>query len=203
LRHDVDFDLECALNIAMLETEMGIYSHFFFLSSSPYYSLDSKEVRNRIERISELGHVIGLHYDASKERTESFETQKKFLEDSTGIPINIFSQHNPSLNGFDREISPELAVDVMNLNIEFKPIYMSDSNMRPRRNFNLAFQKEANIHLLLHPEYWILEISDFEDFEQSMMLRLPKDKIEQFSQHINLMKLTLRDRELLDLENRL
>lgn len=201
LRHDVDFDLECALELAIREFEMGIKSHFFFLSNSPYYQLESKEVKNRIKEIGNLGHVIGLHYDASKEKGESFEIQKSTLEDSLEISIKLFSQHNPSINGFSRNISHKSATDVMELNKNFKPIYMSDSNMSPRRNFHSTLQDQDNIHLLLHPEYWVLDISNFKDFEQSMFSRLPENLKENFSHHLRLMKNTLRDREFLDLEN--
>ena len=201
LRHDVDFDLACALELAIREFEMEIKSHFFFLSSSPYYELESKEVKNRIKEISNLGHVIGLHYDASKEKEESFEIQKSTLEDCLEISIKLFSQHNPSINGFSRNISHKSATDVMQLNKNFKPIYMSDSNMSPRRNFHSTFQDEDNIHLLLHPEYWVSEILNFKDFERFMFSRLPENLNENFSEHLSLMKNTLRDRESLDLEN--
>ena len=54
LRHDVDFSLDCALEIAKIEREIGINSSYYFLLSSDSYNIFSKENQKIIREISEM-----------------------------------------------------------------------------------------------------------------------------------------------------
>jgi len=57
LRHDVDKKIENALEIAQIENEMGIKSSFYFRYSKAVFDPEI------IEKISNLEHEIGYHYE--------------------------------------------------------------------------------------------------------------------------------------------
>lgn len=63
IRHDIDFSLEKALEIAQLEYNMGVKSTYFVLISSPFYNLYSDANSVIIKSILGYGHKIGLHFD--------------------------------------------------------------------------------------------------------------------------------------------
>jgi len=64
LRHDVDYSLEKALELARFEKSIGIQSTYFLLLSSDLYNIASKKSLNYINEIIGLGHEIGLHFDS-------------------------------------------------------------------------------------------------------------------------------------------
>lgn len=43
---------------------MGVKKTYFFMRSSPAYNLMSRHSRVALQKIIEMGHEIGLHYDA-------------------------------------------------------------------------------------------------------------------------------------------
>ena len=61
--HDIDFSVKEAYKIALIEKDMGIKANYFFMLSSNTYNPLSNENRSYIERISNLGHEISLHFD--------------------------------------------------------------------------------------------------------------------------------------------
>ena len=67
-RHDVDFDLDCAVQMARAEAERGIVSIFYLLPRSPDYNLFSDYGADIIEEIKDLGHRIGVHVDLGMPR---------------------------------------------------------------------------------------------------------------------------------------
>lgn len=74
IKHDVEDKIDLALKSAILENELGIqsiyYVHGFFLDSD--YSIDI------LKKISQLGHVIGYHYDVLDQNDGDYN---KALED--------------------------------------------------------------------------------------------------------------------------
>ena len=63
LRHDVDFDIEAAYRLAMIEAEYNIRSTFFFLTTCHTYNLLSLPNRIKLYEMVKLGFEIGLHFD--------------------------------------------------------------------------------------------------------------------------------------------
>lgn len=68
LRHDIDHDIECAYEMALAESKMGVRSTYYVLTTdtATHWWAD----RNRREsglkmllEMQEMGHEIGLHYD--------------------------------------------------------------------------------------------------------------------------------------------
>ena len=61
LRHDVDFSLEMALDLARINAAMGISGTFFVLLRSQVYNLLSEESLDCIDQILILGQNLGFH----------------------------------------------------------------------------------------------------------------------------------------------
>ena len=87
LRHDIDFSVEAAHKMAVLEYELGIKASYFFLFSDGYYNPIGRSERPLIEEIVGMGHDIGLHFDWSfierngkKDIHRLFKSQRSILE---------------------------------------------------------------------------------------------------------------------------
>ena len=90
IRHDIDFDIKLAHDMALIENELGIVSTFFFLTSCHSYNVLSKESRLLIMKINEMGHEIGLHFDPTlyKENLQTHvESEAKILSLASGVEI--------------------------------------------------------------------------------------------------------------------
>ena len=55
LRHDIDFSLEKALDIAKLENQLGVFSTFFILLSTDFYNINSIKSLEILKNIIRLG----------------------------------------------------------------------------------------------------------------------------------------------------
>ncbi|MBO5424652.1 MAG: hypothetical protein J6A25_03980, partial [Lachnospiraceae bacterium] len=66
MRHDVDMDLEKAVQLARLERTLGVKATYYVLISSDFYNIYSKRNIEMIKEIQSLGHTIGLHYDEQR-----------------------------------------------------------------------------------------------------------------------------------------
>ena len=63
LRHDIDYSLQQAVELAELETEEGVQSTWFVLLRTDFYNVFSKSGTEALQHIRSLGHEIGLHFD--------------------------------------------------------------------------------------------------------------------------------------------
>lgn len=101
-RHDVDFSTDCARRIAELEAELGVSAVQFFLVHTEMYNVRSRAAAADIRRIAELGHEIGLHFDATScaDEEEAMDAGVRrecaILEDVAGQEIRMVSFHRPA-----------------------------------------------------------------------------------------------------------
>ena len=63
LRHDIDFCLSAAYDLASFESKKGLRASYFLLLSSNNYNLLSEDSRDFPKKLIDLGHEVGLHYD--------------------------------------------------------------------------------------------------------------------------------------------
>ena len=68
LRHDVDFDIESAYDMAVEENRLGICSTYYILrTDTASFSWSKKGAADRgikmMKIMQDMGHEIGLHYD--------------------------------------------------------------------------------------------------------------------------------------------
>ena len=163
LRHDVDFSLDYALEMAKKEAKNGIKSTYFVLLHSPFYNpFDKKNISN-IKDIAKLGHEIGLHYDSSffpkssKKETELIKKEIRLLEDISGKKIISVAQHIPSETrkiyadlkkaGLTSAQSPEMLKSLK---------YISDSGHYWREGCMCQHvNKYDRLQILTHPIWWV------------------------------------------------
>ena len=63
LRHDIDFDLEKAVELARVENRLDLRATYFVLVRTAFYNVFSADSTQRIRELLALGHRLGLHFD--------------------------------------------------------------------------------------------------------------------------------------------
>lgn len=66
LRHDVDHDLDAALEMGWWEQRQGCRATFFLLHTAPYWEADER-LTDKALQLQDWGHEIGLHVNALTE----------------------------------------------------------------------------------------------------------------------------------------
>tara|TARA_R110000772_G_scaffold229342_1_gene340205 strand:- start:657 stop:1424 length:768 start_codon:yes stop_codon:yes gene_type:complete len=163
IRHDVDFSIRAALDIARIEASLGIYAHYYVLLRTEFYNLCSPTDWQIVREILELGHEVGLHFDASQydQDIESLEVAAErectILEAILEHPVTTISFHRPAeaLLGLDRKLASRLHAYQPQFFSEIA--YCSDSQGAFRFGHPLdheAFLEGKAMQLLTHPIWW-------------------------------------------------
>ena len=102
LRHDVEFDISRAFELAKIESKHNVKSTFFFQVYSAAYNSLSPINKNMIKQIKDFGHDIGLHLYVSdlidgnwSKLYKEIDIQKIIFEKGLEMDCNIFSYHRP------------------------------------------------------------------------------------------------------------
>lgn len=161
LRHDVDISLEHALKVAQMEYDHNLHSTFFILLHSQFYNALTKKNISIIQKISELGHEIGLHYDTSvlpksiSNARLQIANEVKILENISGQKIMSITQHNPTTSA---KLNPKLIsgfLDAMHNSLTKSANYISDSVQNWRKGCMCNHVgKHAKLQILTHPIWW-------------------------------------------------
>lgn len=173
LRHDIDNDLSAALRMAQLEAELGINSTYFLMLRSPLYNVFGRENRLRVEKIIDLGHEIGLHYDQGFDEKRGFSidrTQKALhfeaaiLSQELGIKISAVSFHQPGQTVLEAKLTTDPLVNTYDKVTLSDFMYFSDSNrIFPFEKYlsscgrSLRTDTPSKIQLLTHPMWWVYD----------------------------------------------
>lgn len=160
LRHDVDFSVSKAEEIAELDHQAGVQSTFFVLLTTPYYNpLDEANLKI-LSRIIAMGHEIGLHYDCSgfdalafDEQYRRIQTLAACLGSHLGIEVRALAQHKPAASavhpdfpGYVDSYSPAFFKDIA---------YISDSRMLFRvKDVYAFFREHPRCQAVFHPIWW-------------------------------------------------
>ena len=158
IRHDIDFDLNCALKLAEIENEMGIVSTFFVLVRTDNYNIFSSKSSKILNLIKGLGHEIGLHFDASF-YNDNFnyyaEKEATILSDLIDKEVKSIALHNPSINNLYPEFpSFNDAYSKKYFNPDF---YLSDAcfDFRGKNCSDFVENiKYDSLQISLHPEHY-------------------------------------------------
>jgi len=100
-RHDVEFSPDIALEMAKIEARNGVQATYFVQLHSEYYNVLERYNTEILIKIKQLGHHIGLHFDAhyyninSEKELEQYILQDKiYFETVFNIELDTFSFHN-------------------------------------------------------------------------------------------------------------
>ncbi len=157
LRHDIDFSLEQAEKICIIENNLGIKSTYFILLNSLTYNPQEKEHFRVLEFIIDSGHRIGLHIEYCNDFHNNLCKQLKILELITGTVIKCFSLHNPDPQVI-KKLNDTSSNDIINVYDDkfTKDIaYISDSNQRTPcicTFMNNEYMRDTQV--LTHPLWW-------------------------------------------------
>lgn len=160
LRHDIDFSVAKAEEMAAFDYQAGVQSTFFVLLTTPYYNpLDEGNLRI-LKRIIDLGHEIGLHYDCSgfdaltsAEQYRRIQCLAACLGSHLDIQIRAIAQHKPAAAAMHPEFSGYM--DPYNHPFFRDAAYISDSRMRFRAKDVYAFFRDnPRCQAVLHPIWW-------------------------------------------------
>ena len=174
LRHDLDHSIRSAVVLAEIEAELGLQATYFVLVGCDFYNLLSSESRAHIARITELGHEIGLHYEAphyvGAEGRQRLATSIALLADLAGHPIRSASQHIPIDNDF-LDLSGYIDQEAYEARFTKGAMtYISDSLMRWRQATpHDLLDSRSSFQLLTHPMKWV---ADFSDMDQALAFAL-------------------------------
>jgi len=182
-RHDIDFSPHRAVALAKIENSKNLKATYFVWLHSPMYHFFEKEITDIFKKILDLGHDIGLHFDAGfygllseNELEQNLIWEKQILENTVGKKINVFSYHDPGFafpNYSDYSIN-DLAelyphyfkssigglINTYGKHFRETVSYCSDSNgyWRFRRLKDVLNSPEDEIkflQVLTHPEWWV------------------------------------------------
>ena len=160
LRHDVDYSLEAAFEMARIEKNLGITSTYFVLASCEVYDLHEEKNANWLRKISDLGHEIGLHFEPRKYRSynrsvkETFRIETNRLETISGKKVVSIARHNE----WDRDPFASIK-GYINAN---HPYWRSDLFVHDSCRawatleglFMLINNPPRTVQLLVHPDNW-------------------------------------------------
>lgn len=165
LRHDVDYSLEKALDMARLEKENNFHATYFILVRTDYYYLYNETNIGILLEIGRYGHEIGLHYDMSvydiiykdKNYRKIMINDAKILENLVGKPVTSVSRHDPSVHGEEVWFDKTGYVDAYDDQYIKNMAYFSDSCGRFKEDF-IEICRTGNFpdrfQLLIHPIFW-------------------------------------------------
>lgn len=165
-RHDIEFSVDLALEMAKLEKELGVKANYFIQLHSPFYNTLEIKTFSKLKQIIALGHYIGLHFDAhfyqvvNKKALDYYvKHDKDWLEDLFQIEICSFSFHNNTK--FTLSCEDDYYGGLINVYSKFfkqNYRYCSDSTgfWRYERLEDILKEKhpEKGLHVLTHDGMW-------------------------------------------------
>lgn len=167
-RHDVDFSMSDALDLAKIEHTHGVKSTYYLLLHGDFYSLLEHDSTIIAKKILNLGHDVGIHFDFDyhlKNSLVDFEVNLKneclFLENILGIKVKSFSFHNPNELALSyTELSYAGLINAYAKEIKDKFYYCSDSNgyWRFERMYDVIQKNHNFLQALTHPMWWTKEV---------------------------------------------
>lgn len=87
LRHDIDYDIQKAVELARFENKRKVKAAYFVLLTSDFYNVFSKESSEGLKQILNYGHTIGLHFDETRypEIAGDMESVSQKITEEAGI----------------------------------------------------------------------------------------------------------------------
>lgn len=165
LRHDIDYSVEKALDLAKLESKLGVQSNYFVMLTSPFYNIACKKVNDQITEIANLGHKIGLHFD-EKNYSLDFYNKKggikeivlkeiEIMEHILEVEISSVSMHRPSIKTLEANYDFGKIINSYSTEFFKNYKYISDSRRRWRENISdiISGKKFDKLHILTHA-FW-------------------------------------------------
>jgi hypothetical protein len=194
MRHDVEFSVDRAHSLGVIESDWLVKSTFNFQVSCETYNIFSFANRKKVRALKELGHEIGLHFygdhileGSVDELILGLNKQRAILEAAIDIEVSTFSFHRPKK--WMLEIRDDHLGGMLNQYgksfFEFssspKTIkYIADSRHSWDYGHPLNFTDMSRIQILTHPDEWSLTGSNEVDNFRALKSELSRNISEAF-----------------------
>lgn len=166
MRHDIDSSLSQAVYMAELEREEGVSATYFVLLRTDLYNVASRNSLKALQKIRELGHEIGLHFDEAAYEGQQSEEQivQKIIKECGLLSalletrVSTVSMHRPSAQTLEADLRIPGIVNSYS-KIFFRDFkYLSDSRRRWREPVMDIVQSGEydRLHILTHA-FWYHE----------------------------------------------
>jgi hypothetical protein len=169
LRHDVEFSVPIALEMAKIEHQLGIKSTYFIQLHGDFYNALESNTFNIFKEIESLGHEIALHFDAhfwqienEKDLDQFLHIDKKTFALYFQVEPKVFSFHNN--NAFTLSCNKDSYLGMINVYADYykKDIgYCADSTGYWRFEIledRLIMAKDSVLQVLIHDGMWQNEV---------------------------------------------
>lgn len=103
LRHDIEFDIGKAYQLALIEQAEGVKSTYFVQIESTAYNAFSDSNRELLAEIISMGHTVGLHFRQREDERENLiaiDRQLNILTNEIPGAKRVFSCHRPKKDSF-------------------------------------------------------------------------------------------------------
>jgi hypothetical protein len=169
LRHDLEFSIPIALEMAEIEASAGIKSTYFLQIHGDFYNILEKNNLETVKKISKMGHQLGLHFDAhfweisDEAKLEKYMLiDKQVLKQYLGIEPKVFSFHNtdPFILSCKKETYAGM-INVYSKKINDLYSYCADSTGYWRYEIledRLIEAEDERLQLLIHDGMWQDEV---------------------------------------------
>ena len=161
LRHDIDFSIDYALELAQLENSLGVNSTFYVLISSFSYNFLDHGNLSILKKIRGMGHEVGVHLDSRILIDHGLTKGAQIINSIYSLMPDIFnsksfSMHNPVRDDLSFKINDYVnCYSLMHLK---NWVYVSDSNRNFRgKDILELIENKENIQFLSHPIWWVNE----------------------------------------------
>ena len=161
MRHDVDTQLDMAVEMALIEKSLDIKATYFIrMHSHCYNPLCIKDTR-KIQKIARLGHEIGFHYEpdyydlADIDFENTIKNEIEILENISKSKIISFAPHEPTRTGIKKlNIALDYKKEAYDEMLFKKFKYISDSSCRWREGsmrYHIENETDKNLYILTQP----------------------------------------------------
>lgn len=206
LRHDVEYSIRKAVEMARIEHEEGVRATYFIQIESPAYNALCSENIDMMREIVALGHEIGLHYRQpdgwqQTDHEAAIRLQLSILGSELGMNLDTYSIHIPkdeteydryhvpgALNAYSKRFFHRFGRDT-------KPVlYISDSELKWNYGYPDAptLNKQDRVQILIHPFGWSDDrrtpMSTFKMLTQLKKAELQVCFINEFRPYMDLLK---------------
>ncbi len=167
LRHDVDFSLRMAVELAEINRSLGVSATFCILLRSHVYNPLSAWSIDEVKKLCDYGQHLALHYSAPAhlpasdgELAKLIVSDFEMLRSSVPDLLPAFAWHDPTAELIKRGQTLEVPglVNLYSARFIKDMAYVADSNMRhsvAELSGLLERGQHAQLHLLVHPLIWV------------------------------------------------
>lgn len=170
MRHDVEFNIDDALEIGKIDDEEGVPSTFFFQLRNCAYNLFSPINVSKLRVLLDSNREVGLHLYISHleeenwvKLVEELEIQSSILQSLLGRSIQVFSTHRPprwflkrrvdKLNGLTNVYGPSY-FEYSENQIPREIVFLTDSRHRWKYGHPFESFRPQKFQLSIHPDEW-------------------------------------------------